>query len=273
MRNNPTRPLWRTLAASAAALLLAAPALAQITLYGQDGFNGRSITVQDNLRNLERVGFNDRASSAVVRGGRWEICPERGFRGNCRVLRPGQYASLSAMGLDDRVSSVRRVTDRARVDDERYSPPPAVAYDYRRRDRERLFEAPVRDVRAVYGEPQQRCWVEREQVTSERGDARVPGAIFGAVIGGILGHQIGGRGLPTAGGAVAGAVVGSNLAAGGGGTVTSTRDVQRCREVPGSAQPTYWDVTYEFRGRQYQVQMTSAPGPTVTVNRQGEPRA
>jgi hypothetical protein len=82
-------------------------------------------------------------------------------------------------------------------------------YEYQQRPRERLYEVPVSSVRAVVGAPEQRCWVERQQVVEDRSDAaNVPGAIAGAVIGGVLGHQIGsgrGRDVATAGGAVAGA--------------------------------------------------------------------
>jgi uncharacterized protein YcfJ len=109
----------------------------------------------------------------------------------------------------------------------------------------------------------------------ERGDSRVPGAIFGAVIGGILGHQIGGgtgRDLATVGGAVAGAAVGANVGRDRGAPQTVSRDVQRCSSVPSRAQPDYWDVTYSFRGKEHRVQLTAPPGPTVTVNRDGEPR-
>jgi len=48
--------------------------------------------------------------------------------------------------------------------------------------------------------------------------------------------------------------------------------VQRCENVPGGAQPAYWDVTCNFRGQDHRIQMTTAPGPTITVNEQGEPR-
>ena len=50
-----------------------------------------------------------------------------------------------------------------------------------------------------------------------------------------------------------------------------TRDVQRCTNVS-SGRPEYWDVTYNFRGAEHRVQMTAPPGPTILVNRQGEPR-
>jgi len=101
----------------------------------------------------------------------------------------------------------------------------------------------------------------------------VPGAIIGGVLGGVLGHQVGsGRGndVATAVGAVAGAAVGANVNRGSGQVVT--QNVQRCAAVPGSAQPSYWDVTYQFRGVTHRAQLAFAPGPTITVNGRGEPR-
>jgi uncharacterized protein YcfJ len=100
----------------------------------------------------------------------------------------------------------------------------------------------------------------------------VPGAIAGALIGGIIGHQIGnGRGndLATAGGAIAGGVIGSNVGRDG----SQSRDVERCDDAQRDATPEYWDVTYEFRGRVHRMQMVAPPGPTITVNALGEPRA
>ena len=258
-----------------AGLALAACACAQITLYEDDGFQGRSFNTSRAVTDFQRFGFNDRASSVIVGSDRWEVCQDAEFKGRCVVLRQGQYPSLSAMGLNDRVSSVRKVGRNARIDDERYAPPPVVDRDYRRRKNERLFEASVTSVRAVVGTPEQRCWVEREQVAQDRSDARVPSAIIGAVIGGILGHQIGGgsgRDVATVGGAVAGAAVGANIARDRNGQQIITRNVQRCTSVPSQAYPDYWDVTHTFRGIEHSVQMTAPPGPTVTVNRQGEPR-
>jgi len=179
--------------------------------------------------------------------------------------------------LNDRVSSVRMVGRGARVEEDRYAPPPvAPAYDSRRRNNERLYEAEVTSVRAVVGAPQQRCWVEREQVGQEqRGSASVPGAIAGALIGGILGHQIGGgtgKDIATAGGVIAGAAVGANVGRDGARQGYS-QNVQRCTDVPAESRPQYWDVTYIFRGQEHGVQMTAPPGRTLTVNRNGEPRA
>lgn len=249
------------------------PVPAQLILYGQENFRGRSITANDTLRNLKRAGFNDRAESAVVLGERWEVCNNVRFEGRCVVLRPGRYPSLQAMGLDDRISSVREVAWDARVASNRYAPEPVPVYDSRPRRGERFFEAEVTSARAVLATSGQRCWVEREQLPQVRGEANVPGAIAGALIGGILGHQVGGgsgKDIATVGGVVAGAALGSQV--GRYGQQPATQDVQRCENLPGGAQPAYWDVSYEFRGREHRVQMAYAPGNTIKVNDQGEPR-
>ena len=52
-----------------------------------------------------------------------------------------------------------------------------------------------------------------------------------------------------------------------------TQDVRRCDANPAQATPSYWDVTYQFRGQEHRLQMAKPPGRTVTVNRNGEPRA
>ena len=245
-------------------LVVAGQAAADVTLYSREDFRGESFTADRDIRNMERRGFNDFASSAVVRGGDWQLCEDARFEGRCAVLRPGDYPSLRAMGLGNRISSMRAVEHYGYNDNPRY----VASGDYQRRDGERLFEAPVTSVHAVVGPPEQRCWVERRDF---QGNANVPGAIAGAVIGGILGHQIGGghgQDIATAGGAVAGAAIGSNVGRDGG----YSQDVQRCADVSNYDRPDYWDVTYEFRGMQHRVQMSSPPGATILVNADGEPR-
>ena len=256
------------------ALLLASQALAQITFYEGEGFRGRAFTTDKPVGNFERFGFNDRASSVVVDRGRWEVCEDVRFGGRCMVLRRGSYDSLRSLGMENRISSVRPVDERRHYDNVAPEPLAAPTYDYRRRPDERVYEARVTSVHAVVGPPNQRCWVERQQVTEPaRGQTNVGGAIAGALIGGVLGHQVGnGRGqdVATAGGAVAGAAIGANVGR-DNGTVTSDRDVRRCETVA-SGPPEYWDVTYDYRGVQHRVQMTAPPGPTIAVNANGEPR-
>ncbi len=175
-------------------------------------------------------------------------------------------AQAQAMDAQRRADAARRLA----VGPSTY---PSAANDYRRRQGEMLYEAPVSSVRAVVGPPEQYCWVERQVVDTGSPGVNVPGAIVGGVVGGILGHQIGsGRGqdLATGLGAVGGAVVGANVGTGPGSTVT--QDVRRCSVVPSTPRLDYWDVTYDFGGYQHRVQTTSPPGATILVNAQGEPR-
>ncbi len=235
----------------------------QLTLYELEGFRGQFFSTDRAVGNMRRSGFNDSASSAVVTGGDWQVCDDAGFAGRCVVLRPGRYPSLADVGLNNRISSARDMGAQT-GGAPRYVTPPPVA--------ERFYDAPVTSVRAVVGPPEQRCWVERAEVERSRGS--VPGAVVGALVGGILGHQIGrgtGQDLATAGGAIAGGVVGSNVGRNVGGP--APQDVQRCENVSRDLQPSFWDVTYSFRGVEHRVQMATPPGPTISVNERGEPRA
>ncbi|MCE9639084.1 MAG: beta/gamma crystallin family protein, partial [Betaproteobacteria bacterium] len=85
-----------------AAVAMSAQAAAEVTFYEREGFQGRSFTTDKQVENFQRFGFNDRASSAVVVGDRWEVCEDSRFGGRCLVLRPGRYSSLTEMGLNDR---------------------------------------------------------------------------------------------------------------------------------------------------------------------------
>ena len=255
------------------ALVLATTAMAQVTFYEGEGFRGRAFSTDKQVRNFERNGFNDRASSVVVDRGRWEVCDDVRFAGRCAVLRPGSYDSLNRMGMNNRISSVRPADNRRRYDNEAPEPLATPTYEYRRRANERVFAANVTSSRAVMGPPEQRCWVDHEQFNEpNRGGPNVVGTVAGAVIGGVLGHQIGGglgKDLATGGGAVAGAVIGSNVGRNNGGAYD--REVRRC-ENTSSDQPAYWDVSYTFRGVGHRLQMSTPPGRTIAVNRNGEPR-
>ena len=262
------------IALAASALLAAAHASAQVTFYEGESFHGRAFTTAQPVRDFARNGFNDRASSVVVSGGRWEACEDARFEGRCVLLRPGNYDSLRALGMDNRISSVRPADNR-RSYAAQPEPMAAANYDYRRRPSERVFTAPVTYVRAVMGSPTEHCWVERQPVSQPTSsNANVPGALMGAVIGGVLGHQVGGgtgKDIATVGGAVAGGVIGSNVGRDNNNTYKSTQDIRRC-ENTASGTPAYWDVGYKFRGTDHQIQMSAAPGATISVNSAGEPR-
>ena len=262
-------PILRAVVAVVAALL-APVAAAQVTFYEQEGLRGRTFNADRPIHDFARFGFNDRASSAIVQRGQREVCDDADFRGNCVTLRAGQYASLREFGMNNRISSARPIMGEAQY---AYAPPPppAPAYGYYQRYGETLYQANVVATRAVMGPPEQRCWVEQQQVVQNNAP-NVPGAIIGGVLGGVLGHQVGsGRGndVATAVGAVGGAAVGANV---NRGSQTSTQEVRKCTTVPGSAHPAYWDVTYVFGGVEHRTQLSVPPGATITVNDRGEPR-
>lgn len=106
------------------AVVMAGQAFAQVTFYEDENFQGQSFSTQRQIGNLERFGFNGRASSMVVVGNLWEVCDDVRFRGRCVILRPGRYISLASMGLNNRVYSVRAVDRNARIDENRYAPLP-----------------------------------------------------------------------------------------------------------------------------------------------------
>ena len=256
----------RLAAAIALAATLVAPfAAAQVTLYSDQGYRGASYPINWDMPNLDPYGFNDRTASVIVDRGRWEFCADQNFEGRCTVLTPGQYPSLASMGLDRSVSSIRRVGGNVPGG---HPPAPPPNYNYYPRYGEPIYQADVIQVRAVGGPAGQRCWTENRGYS----DRNIAGAVVGGILGGVLGHQVGGgRGqdVATAVGAVGGAAIGSNVA---GGPAYSGQDVRRCETVSSNWQPTYYDVTYVFRGQQHRAQLSAAPGPTIAVNGEGEPR-
>lgn len=78
-----------------------------LTLYEDDNFRGRDFRAGGVVVDLNQGGFNDKASSAEVHGGSWEVCTDADFRGRCVTLDAGSYPSMRQMGLNDSISSVR----------------------------------------------------------------------------------------------------------------------------------------------------------------------
>ena len=90
------------------ALLASGASAAELTLYANDDYQGRALGVVIDERQLGVLNFDDRASSAVVEKGTWVLCSDEDYGGRCLTLEPGRYASLQALGLDDKITSVRR---------------------------------------------------------------------------------------------------------------------------------------------------------------------
>jgi hypothetical protein len=102
----------RTLTYLIGCVAVTAAAAADITFYQRDGLRGRSFTADAPIPNFNDLGFNDRASSLVIRSGSWQVCSDAYYRGRCVTLVPGDYQTLRSMELDNAVSSARPIGGR-----------------------------------------------------------------------------------------------------------------------------------------------------------------
>ena len=83
---------------------------AALELYADGGQRGASAGINADRDDLVDISFNDRASSARVEHGYWQLCSDSNYRGSCRVFGPGSHDDLG--GLNGRVSSARLVDPR-----------------------------------------------------------------------------------------------------------------------------------------------------------------
>jgi uncharacterized protein YcfJ len=92
------------------------------------------------------------------------------------------------------------------------------------------------------------------------------GGLLGAIVGGVVGSTIGhggGRMAATGVGAVVGAIAGNNIEANG---YRQGQMVPTCTtETSYENRTVGYNVTYEYAGRQYTVQMPYDPGPTINL--------
>ena len=105
-----TRRYPKFLKATLLSTLLAAAAAqaTEMTLYLQPNFNGRQLTLRGYTPNLADIGFQDQVASIVVNSGRWELCTQPGFKGDCAIVEPGEYPVLDPR-LNHRVESAREI--------------------------------------------------------------------------------------------------------------------------------------------------------------------
>jgi uncharacterized protein YcfJ len=91
------------------------------------------------------------------------------------------------------------------------------------------------------------------------------GALLGMVAGGAAGNAIGdggGRALATIAGAIGGAMLGNRIEGGG----TQVQQTTQCvTQTWYENRAVGFNVTYEYAGRQYQVQLPHDPGPTIAL--------
>ena len=117
-------------------------------------------------------------------------------------------------------------------------------------------------------EPQQQCTTKKIAKTAPVQDQHeIAGTVIGAVVGGVLGNQIGGgsgKAAATALGIFGGAILGNNIE---GAPTPQTQTVQNCTyQNVFENRVTGYNVTYEFNGKQYNVQLPRDPGPTIKLN-------
>jgi uncharacterized protein YcfJ len=128
--------------------------------------------------------------------------------------------------------------------------------------------------------PRQECRTEivqvNRQVQTQGTQPRANGgAIIGGIAGALIGNQIGsgsGRTTATAAGAIIGALSGDRLEnnavqQANVETISSEQPVQRCRMVDNfESRTTGFNVTYEYKGRQYSSVLPFDPGNRLKVN-------
>ena len=123
--------------------------------------------------------------------------------------------------------------------------------------------------------PRQECRNETVQVQQPQ-QRSAGGSIIGGIAGALLGNQVGGgsgRSVATAAGAIAGAVAGDRIDNNGaGGSVTQEQTVRQCRTVDHwEARTNGYEVTYDYRGRNYTSVMSADPGQRVRLRVSVEP--
>jgi len=110
--------------------------------------------------------------------------------------------------------------------------------------------------------PRQVCNQQQVMVQQPNSGA---GGLMGAIAGGAMGNAIGdgsGRAAATIIGLVGGAVLGNRIE----GSGNQVQNVQQCGTQTFYENRTVaYNVTYEYAGRQYTVQMPQDPGPTMRL--------
>ncbi len=111
--------------------------------------------------------------------------------------------------------------------------------------------------------PRQVCNTEQVMVPGQKSGA---GVVMGGIAGGAIGNQIGqgsGRAAATALGLIGGAILGDRIEGGG---APRAEYQQRCTtQTVYETQAVGYNVTYEYGGKQYTVQMPQDPGPYVRL--------
>ncbi len=128
----------------------------------------------------------------------------------------------------------------------------------------------VRPLTRTVRVPRQECHDEAVTHTKPVKDQnRLLGTGVGALVGGILGHQVGGgsgKTLATVAGAAAGGYAGNKIQQKTQQNDTYTTTEQRCSTVHDSKEePAGFDVVYEYKGQEHHVHTDVDPGASLPV--------
>lgn len=81
-----------------------------IWLYSAPDYRGQRIDIEYEHRDFGHIRFHDHASSiSIARGESWELCEHPNFRGRCETFTSDRISNLTEYGIDDIVSSARRL--------------------------------------------------------------------------------------------------------------------------------------------------------------------
>ena len=152
-----------------------------------------------------------------------------------------------------------------------YSPAPVYTPSYTPSSRERQEFARVIESRPVYEAANRReeCWNPRAGHFEERRNTRDTnnnGTVAGALLGGVLGHQVDSGAGGTIGGALLGGIIGNRIDNGHNSNAQDDLDFSRCRVVSeGERNLQGYDVRYVYQGREFTTRMSQAPGRRLRV--------
>lgn len=84
-----------------------------LIVYENPDYRGMRLEVSDSITDLVDSGLDDQITSVRVLRGSWQLCTGRDFNGQCWTV-DADNPNLKALGANDKVSSIRRLSGRGR---------------------------------------------------------------------------------------------------------------------------------------------------------------
>jgi len=83
-----------------------------LILFEDVNYQGDREQIDEDVPDMRTIGFDNIASSMRIREGRWQLCSDTNYRGECHTFT-SDSDNFIPLGLNDQVSSVRRLDDGA----------------------------------------------------------------------------------------------------------------------------------------------------------------